>query len=112
MNRRELFYTLLEIYGWVKIVLSPLLTGFIIGGLFYLYFRGELGQILFGLLTLTGLVIGVFWGNHIYDKYGTIWFWSRLMATPELDDPNQIDTTRKTQPAKKDKPKDPSTTAF
>ncbi|MEM7654493.1 MAG: hypothetical protein AAF399_00060 [Bacteroidota bacterium] len=75
-----------EILGWIGIVLSPTLAGVLLGGLCYLYAPGFWGIAAWVALALLGGMIGVVWANHIKQKYGTIWFLSRIMATPELDD--------------------------
>ncbi len=36
-------------------------------------------------LGVLGLIIGILWANHVWRKYGTIHFWSKISATPELD---------------------------
>jgi hypothetical protein len=82
---QKLFYTVLELFGWIKIMLSPFLMGLIIGALCYFGLGNDLGRVLGVLIALSGLVIGAIWATEVYKKQGTIQFLSRIMATPELD---------------------------
>jgi hypothetical protein len=82
---QKLFYTVLELFGCIKIMLSPFLMGLIIGALCYIGLGNDLGRVLGVLIALSGLVIGAIWATKVYKKQGTIQFLSRIMATPELD---------------------------
>lgn len=43
-----------------------------------------------GIIVATiGLVIGIIWATRQWKGKGTIWFMSRIMATPELDNPDE-----------------------
>lgn len=80
------FETLIEVFGWLQIVASPLLIGIILGGLIYLADRTMVGMVL-GICTATiGLIVGVVWATNEWRGKGTIRFMSRLIANPELND--------------------------
>lgn len=76
---------LLEILGWLKIVISPTLIGALIGGLLYLYYKNETGVYLGVSIAVLGLVVGVIWATNIWKKQGTMNFLSRTNASPELN---------------------------
>lgn len=40
-------------------------------------------------MATIGLVIGIIWATRQWKGKGTIWFMSRIMATPELDNPDE-----------------------
>lgn len=89
------FDELTEIFGWIQIILSPALVGLLLGGLFYLYSPDTLGKILGSTIALIGLIIGMIWATRVKKKNGTIWFVSRIMATPELDTKNKSTKDKK-----------------
>ena len=88
------FEQLLELFGWIQIVASPLLLGIIIG--FVVFLGNPFG---FGLIIGTAVAflgLGIVWATRIWQKKGTMNFMSRIMASPELDndaDENQQHTT-------------------
>lgn len=85
-------------------MLTPTLIGIVLGGLFYLYSPNNIGKIVGITISLVGLIIGINWASRIKKKYGTIWFVSRIMATPELDSkkkPADIDKKEKNANANK-----------
>lgn len=54
---------------FIRIILSPLTIGFIIGGLVYLYRDGDkLGLFLFEIFTLVGLAVGIYWAVFVSKK--------------------------------------------
>ena len=89
------FEKLTEFFGWIQIMLSPTLVGLALGGLCYLYSPTAFGKILGTIITVTGFIIGIFWATRDKKKYGTIWFVSRIMATPELDTKNKSTENKK-----------------
>ena len=76
---------LFEIVAWLQIVASPLLIGLGIGA--YLYYKNPttLFLILAIALGLIGFVIGILWANKVWKTKGTLWFISRVNASPDLD---------------------------
>lgn len=87
----KIFDFIFEVVGWVKIVLSPLLVGAIVGFIVYKSLGTPLGLILGIGILVVGLVIGMVWATNVWKKGGTIHFLSRIIATPELDN---MDTTQ------------------
>ncbi|MCR9182832.1 MAG: hypothetical protein NXH73_07895 [Flavobacteriaceae bacterium] len=81
----RVFELITESIGWLQIVASPFLIGLIIGAIIYFpeptMMRLGIGTI----VAILGLVIGIFWATKQWKGKGTIWFMSRIMATPELD---------------------------
>ena len=74
-----------EIIGWIKIVLSPLITGTLVGAVLYLKFPGALGMMTGILSILIGLVAGILWANRVSKKHGTIHYLSREIASEDFD---------------------------
>lgn len=81
----KVFEIIFEVIGWLKIVASPLLIGLGIAAIIYFPNQTPLMLVIAILVAVLGLVIGILWANHIWKKYGTMRFLSRIMATPELD---------------------------
>ncbi len=79
--------------GGVIILLSPTLIGLTLGGLYYLYSPDYFGKIIGLALVVLGLLAGILWAVTVKKKHGTIWFISRVMATPELDSTKKRNTT-------------------
>ncbi|MBK7886066.1 MAG: hypothetical protein IPN36_17095 [Bacteroidetes bacterium] len=82
MNKGDKIF---ELIGWIRILISPLLAGFIIGAIVYLIYPDQNGIIAAVAISLAGLITGILWANSKLKGKGTIHFVSRVMATPELD---------------------------
>lgn len=79
------FEFLTEAIGWLQIIASPFLIGLVTGAIIYFTNPGTL-RLCIGIVVATaGLVTGVVWATKQWKGKGTIWFLSRIMATPELD---------------------------
>ncbi len=76
---------LIEVFGWFKIVASPLIVSCIIGGLIYLKWKNTIALIVCSFVILIGLVIGIVWATKIWRKHGTTNFLSKLNASPDSD---------------------------
>lgn len=81
----DILETISEIFGWIRIVLSPLLIGAGLGAIIYYNYPTWTSFIIAILLGVLGLVIGVIWATRVWDKQGTIQFLSRVDASPDLD---------------------------
>jgi hypothetical protein len=85
----KIFEFITELIGWLQIVASPLLIGGIIGAIIY-FSRPSTTRLVIGIIVTTvGLVLGVIWATKKWKRKGTIFFLSRIMATPELDNPRK-----------------------
>jgi uncharacterized membrane protein HdeD (DUF308 family) len=75
----------MEIIGWLQIVASPLLIG--LGIAAFLYFPNPTDtRFVFAIIVaVLGLIVGIVWANRIWKNKGTMWFLSRISATPDLD---------------------------
>jgi hypothetical protein len=82
----KIFEYITEAIGWLKIVASPMLIGLGIGAINY-FPNPTTTRLVIGISIATlGLIIGILLATKIWNtKEGTIWFLSRIMATPELD---------------------------
>jgi hypothetical protein len=81
----KLLERIAEIVAWMQIVASPLLVGIILAA--FLYFSDpSIDRFFIGIvIVFIALIIGIAWANKIKKTKGTVWFMSRMMATPELD---------------------------
>lgn len=84
------FERIIEIVGWIQIVLSPTLIGIVFGLGIYYNFPTDLGMICGTLIAIIGLIIGIIWATKKFKSTGTIHFLSRLSAIPELDNLEKI----------------------
>lgn len=90
-----MFELFTEVMGWLQIVASPLLIGLAIGAVIYFSDPTSIRLVIGVVITTIGLVIGIIWANKQWKGKGTIWFMSRIMATPELDDLEKEEKTEK-----------------
>ncbi len=81
----RIFEFITEVIGWLQIVASPLLIGLIIGSIIYFTDPSKTRLIIGITFAIAGLILGIIWGTNQWKGKGTIWFMSRIMATPELD---------------------------
>lgn len=81
----KFFEVAMEIWGWIRIMLSPLLGGCLIGLAIYYYYPTVVSMVIGIFLVLVGLIVGILLATRIWKKYGTMRFLSRISATPELD---------------------------
>ncbi|QLH47641.1 MAG: hypothetical protein HWD58_19720 [Bacteroidota bacterium] len=81
------FEKLLEIVGWFRIMISPTLIGGIAGIIIFNEYPSLIGKLTALGIGFIGLLIGIIWATRIYKSpKGTIYFMSRVSATPELDE--------------------------
>lgn len=80
-----------EAIGWLLIVASPLLVGLAIGVIVYLFNQSAKGLVIGIIITLAGLIVGLVWATKQWKGKGTMWFLSRITATPELDNPDDTE---------------------
>ncbi len=75
-----------EVLGWLVITLS----GTILGGFLMIILtfttNSEFGFKLGLCFIPAGLILGAIWATRMWRKHGTVWFLSRLIAHPELDE--------------------------
>lgn len=83
----SIFEFILELIGWLQIVVSPLLIGLVIGAIIY-FTEPNTTRLSIGIVVaLVGLIIGIIWATKQFKGKGTISYMSSIMATPELDEP-------------------------
>ncbi|WP_298156058.1 hypothetical protein [Flavobacterium sp.] len=81
----EIFEKITEIIGWLQIVASPLLLCSAIGAIIY-FTNPTFERLLLAIfIAIIGLIIGIRFANKMWKTKGTIWFVSRISASPELD---------------------------
>ena len=84
-TKLNFFDYVFEIIGWLQIVASPFLLGFIIGLFIYLSNPGALRLVIGITVATLGLITGMIIATKAWKKKGTMHFMSRVMASPELD---------------------------
>ncbi len=85
-NFFKIFELITEIFGWLQIMISPTLIGAVLGVVVYFNHQSAIGKVVGISISVLGLLIGIVWATKIFkSKKGTVWFMSRVMATPELD---------------------------
>lgn len=85
----KVFENITEAIGWLQIVVSPTL---ICGGIgAFIYFRNPtLTNLIIAIcISFVGIVGGILYANKIWKTKGTVWFMSRVNASPELDNLNE-----------------------
>ena len=82
---QKIFGTLVEIVGWIQIVLSPTLIGIGIGFAVYYNFPNLNGIIIGISVAIIGTIFGIIWATKKYKTTGTMDFLSRISSTPDLD---------------------------
>ncbi|MDP1726257.1 MAG: hypothetical protein Q8M15_05700 [Bacteroidota bacterium] len=82
---KNLFEFVIEIIGWVRILLSPLLIGLAIGTIIYLSTKNNTGLAMGIIISVAGLLFGIVIATKAWKKQGTMNHLSKLGSTPELD---------------------------
>lgn len=85
MNPFKVFEKITGVIGWLQIVASPTLLCCVIGAVIYFPNPSSTKLIIAVCIVLFGLVGGILYANKIWKTKGTVWFISRVSATPELD---------------------------
>ena len=85
MKTFKVFENITEVISWLQIVASPTLLCCGIGA--FIYFRNpNLTNLIIAIcICMVGLISGIFYANKIWKTKGTVWFMSRVNASPELD---------------------------
>lgn len=88
----KFFEQITEIIGWIQIVASPLFIGLLVGAMVY-FPNQTITTLIIGIAIATlGLTLGVILATKKFkSEKGTIWFLSRTMASPELDEKQEKD---------------------
>lgn len=83
---QKIFYFILEIVGWIQIMLSPTLLGCLIGTIIYYNFQTNTGLIIAISIVFVGFIIGILFATKKMKTTGTISFLSKISATPDIDE--------------------------
>ena len=86
MNFIEKFVFLI---GWLRIVLSPLAIGVIVGFIVSKGFAGTSGITIGVGCALIGLIIGIIWAERVRKREGSMNFLGKVNASPELNNPEE-----------------------
>jgi hypothetical protein len=84
-QKKSAFEFIIEVFGWLRIVASPLLAGVAIGFIVVCNWTSDIGLIVGISIAALGLIVGIIWATRVWKRKGTIEFLSRVSATPELD---------------------------
>ena len=86
----KLFEWTTSFFAWLQIVASPLFFGVILGLIVYGIYPTTLGLNLGIAIATLGLTIGIIFATRIWKKRGTVDFISRVSASPELDNLDDV----------------------
>ena len=88
MKTFKIFENITEVIGWLQIVASPALICSGISA--FIYFRNPtLNNLIIAIcICILGVIGGILYANKIWKTKGTVWFMSRVNASPELDNLN------------------------
>lgn len=74
-----------ESIGWIKIALSPIIIGVVVGAVIYFSKQNTVTLVIGIIVAVLGLIMGITWANKHWKGKGTVAFISRTNATPELE---------------------------
>ena len=74
----KLVEIILEIFGWLQIVVGVTLGAGLIAGIVYISCANETGKIIAIIILSIGFLAGVIWATRIWIKHGTIAWLSRI----------------------------------
>ena len=74
----KLFEIILEIFGWLQIVVGVTLAAGLIAFVTYLKWSNETGKIVAIIIVSIGFILGTIWATRIWKKHGTIAWLSRI----------------------------------
>lgn len=97
---RTWFSKLMDGIGWLLIFLCPFLALGALGVIAFLALGFWLGLIIGVFLVFSGAILGFLFAQWVSKKMGTMFFISRVSATPQLDGrDDQLAQNRKDQTA-------------
>lgn len=82
------FEFMVEAIGWMQIMISPFLIGIVLGAIIYAADQTVVGLVLGLMVAAAGFIVGAIWATNKWRGKGTVQFMSRLIATPEYDEPD------------------------
>ena len=68
----KFFEILLEIFGWLQIVVGVTLAAGLIAFVTYLKWSNETGKVVAIIIVSIGFILGAIWATRIWIKHGTI----------------------------------------
>ena len=75
---QRIFEIVLEIIGWLQLVMAPTLGTGIIALIVYVKINNETGKVIAIIILSLGFLFGVIWATRIWKKHGTIAWLSRI----------------------------------
>jgi hypothetical protein len=81
---------MVSVIGWIQIFISPFFGAIIIGFLIWLSTKNILGGIAAIVVLFVGIILGIRLAEKARKNKGTIDFISRINASPELDEENNV----------------------
>ncbi len=89
-SEKSTFGNIIEIIGWLQIFASPFLIGVITAAFIYFPKPSTPRLVIAIIVAMTGLIAGIKWATSVWRKKGTIRFLSQVIATPEPDKIEEI----------------------
>ena len=84
----KFLHYLIEVVGWLKIMLSPLLLGALIASFIYFPEPSTIRLVLSIFILILGLILGIVLATKVWKNKGTNNYLSEIMASHDLDDFN------------------------
>ena len=78
----KIFHLAIEVFFWIMTVLSPLFASALLAVLSYYSFNFPF--VISLILIVLGAIAGVIFAEKIRRKHGCLNYWSRIMATPDI----------------------------
>ncbi len=76
---------LIEVWNWLRIAASPIISGLAMGALVYYFLPNEIGIFIWMVLALSGFILGIIWATKIWKKEGTSFFLFRINGKADTD---------------------------
>ncbi|HEY5406004.1 MAG TPA: hypothetical protein VIJ92_02915 [Ginsengibacter sp.] len=83
-DKKDFFNLFLEVFGFIRIVVSPFLIGLAIGCGVYVSKPDEIGLVIAISIASIGLIIGIIWATKIWRKKSTLDYISTA-TSPDFD---------------------------
>lgn len=75
---------LVEIFGWLRNFISPVLIAIIISVVVYFSMKSTFGLIISSFILIFGILIGIYFAEKVRKNIGTDKFNAQVMATPDI----------------------------
>ena len=85
----KFFRFITEVFGWIRIAISPLIISLAIALGVYIVWQDFIGFIIAIIISIAGLMTGIIWATRVWKKNGTVDFLSRTKEVQETKNDNE-----------------------